>query len=120
MRARRTRRDRRLRRLYLTHRTIIEETGANNLYLAMGFLQWREHRDEELYERAPLVLVPIRIEREGRAGAARYHIVFDDEALDTNYSLLEKLKHTFDIGLPTLDEEQSPEAYWQQVDLAIL
>ena len=33
--------DRRLRRLFLEHRTIIEETGANNLYLAMGFLRWR-------------------------------------------------------------------------------
>ena len=28
--------ERRLRRLHLEHRTIIEETGANNLYLAIG------------------------------------------------------------------------------------
>lgn len=111
--------DRRLRRLYTTHRTIIEETGANNLYLAIGFLQWRESVGEDLYQRAPLFLVPIRIERHGRAGAAEYRIFFDDEALDTNYSLLEKLRHSFDLGLPALDDDQTPEAYWKAVDTAI-
>ena len=111
--------DRRLRRLFLEHRTIIEETGANNLYLAMGFLRWRDDQEETLAQRAPLMLVPVRCEREGRAGAARYRVAFDDEALDTNYSLFEKLKHSFDMTLPLLRDEHIPEDYWQEVDEAI-
>ena len=111
--------DRRLRRLYLEHRTVIEETGANNLYLAMGFLRWQEDREDSLEQLAPLMLVPVRLEREGRAGEARYLLAFDDEPLDTNYSLLEKLKHSFDIRLPLLSDEQKPERYWEEVDEAI-
>ena len=111
--------DRRLRRLFLEHRTIIEETGANNLYLAMGFLRWRDDQEETLSQLAPLMLVPVRFEREGRAGAARYHVVFDDEALDTNYSLFEKLKHSFDMTLPFLSDDHIPEDYWREVDEAI-
>ena len=111
--------DRRLRRLFLEHRTIIEETGANNLYLAMGFLRWRDDQEETLFQLAPLMLVPVRFEREGRAGAARYHVVFDDEALDTNYSLFEKLKHSFDMTLPFLSDDHIPEDYWREVDEAI-
>ena len=67
----------------------------------------------------PLMLVPVRCEREGRAGAARYRVAFDDEALDTNYSLFEKLKHSFDMTLPLLRDEHIPEDYWQEVDEAI-
>ena len=111
--------DRRLRRLFLEHRTIIEETGANNLYLAMGFLRWRDDQEETLSQLAPLMLVPVRFEREGRAGAARYHVVFDNDALDTNYSLFEKLKHSFDMTLPFLSDDHIPEDYWREVDEAI-
>ncbi|MBN4048222.1 DUF4011 domain-containing protein [bacterium AH-315-O15] len=112
--------ERRLRRLFLEHRTIIEETGANNLYLAIGFLRWRNDREETLLaQRAPLMLVPVRLEREGGAGTAQYRLAFDDEALDTNYSLLEKLKQDFGLTLPTLSDEHAPEDYWREVDEAI-
>lgn len=111
--------ERRLRRLYLNHRTIIQETGANNLYFAMGFLAWTDRDDEAKAQRSPLMLVPVRLEREGRAGAAVYRLVFDDEALDTNYSLYEKLKHSFDITLPLLEDENTPETYWGEVEKAI-
>jgi len=39
-------------------RTIVQETGANNLYLAFGTLHWR-FGDKDL--RSPLVLVPVTI-----------------------------------------------------------
>ena len=37
--------ERRLRRLYLEHRTLIEETGANSLLVAIGFLEWSDSED---------------------------------------------------------------------------
>ena len=38
---------------------------------------------------------------------------------DTNYSLYEKLRQSFDFDLPTLDDETSPENYWRSVTNAI-
>ncbi|MFQ5750986.1 MAG: DUF4011 domain-containing protein, partial [bacterium] len=110
--------ERRLRRLYLEHRTMIEETGANNLYLAIGFLQWYDSRDDSSALRSPLILLPVRLERERVRGMAKYRLIFEDEALDTNYSLYEKLKQNFDITLPLLEEEQNPESYWREVKKA--
>lgn len=111
--------ERRLRRLYQEHRSLIEETGANSLFVAMGFLEWSDTEEEPRPMRSPLMLVPVRLEREGTAGQARYCLSFDDEALDSNYSLIEKLKREFDINFPLLDEEEKPETYWARVDKAI-
>jgi len=111
--------ERRLRRLYQEHRTLIEETGANSLFVAMGFLEWFDTEEEPRPMRSPLMLVPGRLEREGTAGQAKYSLSFDDEALDSNYPLIEKLKREFDINFPLLEEEEKPEAYWARVNQAI-
>ncbi len=111
--------DRRLRRLYQEHRSMIEETGANSLFIAMGFLEWADNAEEPRPMRSPLMLVPVRIEREGKAGQAKYSLNFDDEALDSNYSLIDKLKKEFDINFPSLEEEEKPESYWERVNQAI-
>jgi len=55
--------DVRLRAMAYKARTVIEETGANNLYLALGSLLWR-FEDRDL--RSPLVLVPIRLSTRSR------------------------------------------------------
>lgn len=111
--------ERRLRRLYLEHRTLIEETGANSLFIAMGFLEWSDSEDEPRPMRSPLLLVPVRINREGTAGQAKYSLVFDDGALDSNFSLIEKIKNNFDLNIPGLEEEEKPEAYWVRINQAI-
>ena len=112
--------ERRLRRLYLEHRTLIEETGANSLFVAMGFLEWSDNEDEPRPMRSPLLLVPVRLNREGSAGQAQYSLTFDDGALDSNYSLIEKIKNNFDLNLPRLEEEEKPEAYWSRINQAII
>jgi len=100
--------ERRLRKLYTDHRTIIEETGANSLHLAIGFLSWHESGGDATPFLSPLILLPVRLEKERGFGSAVYKLVFGDEALDTNYSLYERLKHDFDITLPLLMDEQTP------------
>lgn len=111
--------DRRLKRLYSEHRTVVEESGANSLFLAVGFLEWLDSSEQTSRQKSPLMLLPVRLEREGSAGAAVYRLHFDDEALDTNYSLVEKLKSNFEIQLPTVEDEELPEEYWEKVDQAI-
>ncbi len=111
--------ERRLRKLYTEHRTIIEETGANSLHLAIGYLRWHESNEDATPFLSPLILLPVRLERERGFGTTIYRLVFGDEALDTNYSLYQRLKHDFDITLPLLTDEPTPEEYLRQVEKAI-
>ena len=93
--------------LYRTVRTTMEETGANNLYLAIGFVSWTPKPTEArgairagMY-RAPLLLVPVALERRGvRSGfTLRRH----DEPATINPTLLEMLRQDFRVQIPELD-----------------
>src|SRR4029078_1956653 len=80
--------DSRLRSLAYKARTVIEETGANNLYLALGSLLWSLDAREL---RSPLILVPIRLTT--RARQQSYRIELDESGASTpNFCLLEKLR----------------------------
>jgi hypothetical protein len=79
-------------------RTIVEETGANNLYLAFGMLHWTVN-DREL--KSPLVLVPVNITTASRGSS--YRITLDESGESTpNYCLLEKLRVSFGLHIPGL------------------
>jgi Protein of unknown function (DUF4011)/Swt1-like HEPN/AAA domain/REase_MTES_1575 len=87
-----------LRYLAAKARTIIEETGANNLYLTFGMLNWR-FDDREL--RSPLVLVPVTISTANRG--ERYTLTLDEAGMSTpNYCLIEKLRVTFGLDIREL------------------
>ena len=90
----------RLRGLAHKARTIQEETGANNLYLALGSLVW-ELDGRPL--RSPLVLVPVVVKPSGRGG--RYRLSLDDAGSSTpNYCLVEKLRQVHGLNVPGLAE----------------
>lgn len=92
----------RLRNLAYRARTIEEETGANNLYLAMGSLVWRLDGREL---RSPLILVPVKLVATGRGDRTSYRLRLDEAGGSTpNYCLLEKLKQTHGIQIPELAE----------------
>src|SRR4051794_26073031 len=78
----------RLRGLAYKAKTVLEETGANNLYLALGSLVW-ELDGRPL--RSPLVLIPVTLAPLGRTG--QYRLTLDESGSSTpNYCLLEKLR----------------------------
>lgn len=123
----------RLRRIRSDANSVIQETGQNQLYIAMGFLEWKERGDSnETYE-APLILVPIAVERgriETKSRCYNYSISYTGEDLIPNLSLAEKLKREFDLILPLFDdsdvlvsdsegEELDPEAYFDAVGKVI-
>ncbi len=87
-----------LRALVYKARTIVEETGANNLYLAFGMLRWT-FNDREL--RSPLVLIPVTLESGG--GGKAFRVSIDEAGESTpNYCLLEKLRLSFGLDIPGL------------------
>ncbi|MFW3171327.1 DUF4011 domain-containing protein [Geodermatophilus sp. CPCC 206100] len=90
----------RLRNLAYKAKTVREETGANNLYLALGSLVW-ELDGRPL--RSPLVLVPVTLTPASRNGL--YRLALDETGSSTpNYCLLEKLRQVHGLAVPGLAE----------------
>ncbi|WP_040339800.1 DUF4011 domain-containing protein [Candidatus Blastococcus massiliensis] len=90
----------RLRNLAYRAKTVLEETGANNLYLALGSLVW-ELDGRPL--RSPLVLIPVTLTPLSRTGS--YRLALDESGSSTpNYCLLEKLRQLHGLVVPTLTE----------------
>ena len=92
----------RLLNTYYTARTAIEEQGVTTLYLALGMLEWYESESSEEPRRAPLILVPVEINR--TSVRASFRVQYTEEEIGTNLSLQEKLKAEFGIQLPDLPE----------------
>jgi flagellar biosynthesis GTPase FlhF len=94
--------NRRLLNTYYSARTYIQERGVNILYLALGMLCWYEDSDSKVQRQAPLILVPIDIDRANVQ--SRFRIRYSEEEIGDNLSLRAKLKLDFDIDLPTIPE----------------
>src|SRR5690606_28689413 len=53
----------RLVELYRSARSALQEGGANTLFLALGFLAWTRQEKPDVRLKAPLILVPVRLDR---------------------------------------------------------
>ena len=96
--------NRRLLNTYYSARTYIQERGVNILYLALGMLCWYDEAGSQVQRQAPLVLVPIEIDRANVQ--SRFRIRYSEEEIGDNLSLRAKLKLDFDIDLPTIPEAE--------------
>ncbi len=92
--------------IYRKARADQQEGGSNTLFLTIGTLLWRQ-KDRDTPYRAPLILVPVSLERPSvRSGfVLRVH---DDETR-LNSTLLEMLRQEFAIRIPALEAERPPE-----------
>jgi hypothetical protein len=111
--------DRRLRRMYTTARTFIEEQGINVLYLAIGMLQWFESETSQEKREAPLVLIPVELYRDNVR--TRYKLRYTGDEIGSNISLQERLWREFNIQLPPGPESEGFDilSYFESVDQAI-
>ena len=111
--------DRRLQRRLLnterSARTYIEERGVNVLYLALGMLHWRDADDPKRELKAPLLLVPVKLQR--AAVRERYKLSYTGDHIEENLSLAFKLKQDFAAELPPFPEieDMDPKAYFEAV-----
>jgi len=114
--------DRRLKKISGDAQTAIEESGTNILYIAVGFLEWYEDENSSEKNRAPLILIPVSLER-GKFNAKefryRYTLQYSGEDIVSNLSLAEKLRRDFNIALPEIGDDLSPEEYLSQVETAV-
>ncbi len=109
--------ERRCRRLAQESRTAIEETGSNLLYLAMGFLEWSDPAGKVNINKAPLILIPVKLERAPlpKVTSYTYLLSYREEEIETNLSLAEKLAADFNLTLPEFTLEIEPSVYLEQV-----
>jgi very-short-patch-repair endonuclease len=109
-----------LRTLFYESRSHEEETGVNVLYLALGFVKWFERDDSNEERFAPLVLLPVEIERDGAND--KYTVKVRDDDLLTNLSLKFRIKD-LDIDFPNIPESGLKEwdinEYFDSVERAI-
>lgn len=93
----------RLVELYRTARANMQEGGANTLFLALGFLSWT--RDGQLAQRyrAPLVLIPVTLNR--RSVRSGFTLTLHDDEPRFNPTLIEMLRQDFKLHLGIAEGE---------------
>ena len=107
-----------LKTLITTNKTRIEEAGISTLYAVFGFLEWKDASGANSSCYAPLLLVPIRINRgaiDGRGGGAPFSLEYSGDEIEINITLREKLRQLANLALPDLGEEEGPESYFARV-----
>jgi len=107
-----------LKKIELSARSIIEESGTNMLYLILGVLEWTESKNSDVTIKSPLVSIPVSLKRgklNKETSTYEYLLEYNGDLIDTNKSLSEKLKNDFSIGLPEITEESSFNNYMKEV-----
>ncbi len=107
--------------LYHDSKTLEEEQGANILFLALGTLKWIDPANKENVRYAPLVLVPVSLER-GNAGE-RFKLKARPEDIIPNLSLEAFLERVHHIKMPEMlsndNDEINISIYVEAVNKAI-
>ncbi|WP_205215643.1 DUF4011 domain-containing protein [Azospirillum brasilense] len=93
--------DARLTELYRTARAAMQEGGANTLFLALGFLSWTRDAKDAKRHRAPLILIPVTLQRKSvRSG---FSLVLHDDEPRFNPTLLQMLRQDFRLTIPVAE-----------------
>lgn len=87
---------------YYFAKTSIEEQGVNILYLSLGMLNWYENGNTEELRLAPMVLIPVVLERS--SATERFRLRYTGGDVGANLSLQSKMMADFNITIPDLPE----------------
>jgi hypothetical protein len=84
-------------------KTYLEEQGVDILYLALGFLNWYEDPNSDNPRKAPLVLMPVQLNRS--TANEGFKLSYTDADLGPNLALSAKMNSDFNILMPDYAEE---------------
>ena len=111
------------RKLQREMKSALEETGAHMLFLVFGFLEFPEPAPSDRTMTAPLISVPVIIEKgdlDRETRRYRYHLSYTGDEVAENLSLKEKLRQDHGFELPDFnDNETTPEDYFEKIQQAI-
>lgn len=95
----------RLTTLYRNVRNDLSEGGSNTLFLAVGFLRWKQKPDEIKTYRAPLLLVPVKLIR--KSALSPFYLAMHEDDVRFNATLIQLLKKDFDRDLSFFESDLS-------------
>ena len=87
-----------LKKLRRTARTMMEENGANSLFMSFGLMQWTNESGVSLF--APILLLPVELVYKNQV----YHVKWRGEEAMLNVTLFEYLKQTFELEFDGLED----------------
>lgn len=93
----------RLTTLFRKAKSDMAEGGTNTLFLAAGFLRWKKSEGDQRVYRAPILLIPVRLER--KSAQSEFRVLHHEDDVRVNSTLLEFLKRDFDLKVPELEGE---------------
>jgi very-short-patch-repair endonuclease len=94
----------------------IEETGANMLFLVLGFLEYPDEAQSDRNFLAPLISIPVGLSSIGRDGERTFVIHHTGDEIAANLSLQGKLRVDHELEFPEFDEERGDvEKYFAEV-----
>lgn len=94
-------------------RQILDESGVNVAYVAFGFIHWTEDESSHLVFRAPILLLPVRLER--KSSVDPYMMKSDGEDVIVNPTFSYKMEAEFGVRLPSYEDEGLAE-YLEKVE----
>ena len=105
--------------MYLDARTLEEEQGVNILFLALGTLKWIDPLNAKNVRYAPLILIPVSLER-GNA-AEQFKLKWRQEEHSSNLSLEAFLERVHHLKMPAYEagDEFDPMTYIDAVRDAV-
>lgn len=98
----------RLTTLFRKAKSDLAEGGTNTLFLAAGFLRWKKSADDQRVYRAPLLLLPVKLER--RSSQSSFRLAFHEDEVRFNATLLQFLERDFGLKIPALQGELPTDA----------
>ena len=96
-------------------RSNLNDRGVGTLFAAFGFLEWYPQQQPGQPLLAPLLLVPIEVERQRRSSGAVHTVAWTGEDPKVNETLSAYLRQRFEILLPEFDGDDSPETFFTKV-----
>ena len=87
-----------LKRLRRSARTLMEENGANSLYMTFGLMKWID--ESGVNHLAPILLLPVELTYKNQI----YHVKWRDEETLLNITLFEYLRQTHEVEFDGLEE----------------
>ena len=87
-----------LKKLRRSAKTLLEENGANSLYMSFGLMQWID--ETGMAHLAPILLLPVEFTYRNQI----YHVKWRGEETLLNVTLFEYLKQTYEVEFEGLEE----------------
>lgn len=95
--------EKRLTNVYRNVRNDLAEGGSNTLFLAVGFLKWKQKPEDSKSYRAPLILLPVKLTR--KSAISHYHLSNHEDEIRFNATLIQLLKKDFDRDLSRFEND---------------